>query len=100
MQNYPLFPQSENYDDRTRKMFTLAYNAACDQLVAVHHLSSAQLGGVIEVMITALNDLYRAGERDAGLLTRYAVSRALLTVKYNEPKKTLSTADEAFPVSR
>jgi len=74
-----LFPNSGNLDNATHEMLTTAYEAACDELVVQHHFSSAQLDGVVEVMITALDDLYRAGQRDEGQLTRYAVSRAVVT---------------------
>ena len=81
-----LFPNSETLDAATQAMLTTAYEAACDELVVQHHFSSPQLGGVIEVMITALDDLYKVGERDPGQLTRYAVSRALVTVRrFNGP---------------
>ena len=81
-----LFLNSENRDAATHEMLTTAYEAACDELVAQNHFSSAQLGGVLEVMITALDDLYRAGQRDPAQLTKYAVSRALVTVRwYNGP---------------
>jgi hypothetical protein len=80
-----LFPNSEKLDAATQAMLTAAYEAACDELVVQHHFSSAQLGGVVEVMITALDDLYRAGQRDEGQLTRYAVSRAVVTARYNGP---------------
>jgi hypothetical protein len=72
-----LFPDSENLDRATLVSLTKAYEAAWVELAAKHYFSSSQLAGLIDVMATAIRDLYRGGQRGQSKLTHHAVTRAL-----------------------
>ena len=72
-----LFPDSEKLDKATLDSLTTAYEAACVELAAEHYFSSSQLAGLIDVMATAIRDLYRGGQRGQSKLTHHAVTRAL-----------------------
>ena len=72
-----LFATRADFDPPTRELLSRAYERACDELEAEHHLGPGDLGPWIDAMTTALVDLFHAGERDEAALTRYAVSRAL-----------------------
>ena len=73
-----VFAVSEDLDGPSRDLLSRAYEAACDELQFDHQLSPEALGKLVEVMTTALLDLYRAGQREERQLARYAVSRALV----------------------
>jgi hypothetical protein len=72
-----LFATRADFDPPTRELLSRAYERACDELEAKHHLEPGDLGALVDAMTTALVDLFHAGEREEAALTRYAVSRAL-----------------------
>ncbi len=75
--DHELFPTCADFDTPTRELLSRAYERACDELEAEHHLGPGDLGPLIDAMTTALVDLFHAGEREEAALSRYAVSRAL-----------------------
>jgi hypothetical protein len=77
-----LFATRADFDPPTRELLSRAYERACDELEAEHHLEPGDLGALIDAMTTALVELFHAGEREEAALRRYAVSRALAVDRY------------------
>lgn len=84
-----LFATREDLDIPSRDLLSQAYERACDELQGVYSYRPEQLGEAVDTMVTALMDLFHAGQRDEQRLSRYAVSRVLSVFRTNgvvEPK--------------
>ena len=83
-----MFLHFQNVDRATQALLIKAYKSACDELIADYYLGASQIGGLTDVMVAALMDFYRAGQRSEARLSEYAVSRALSEHDRREGRRT------------
>ncbi len=78
-----MVPDFSNFhsDEASKGLFNDAYETACDELIVNYYVSVVVLQRMAPAMKQAIIDFYRAGQRDERKLAKYAVARALESVR-------------------